>query len=246
MPATEHAGIGSSSKPGISVAVMAYNEAASLERVVGEIKEELERIGNPHEILIINDGSIDKTGEIADQLSNKQDCVRVLHHPVNLGLGTVYRNGFYESRLDLVTLFPADGQFEPSIISQFLPLFERADLVLGHVPELKASRTLLARFLSWGERLLYRFLFGSFPEFQGILMFRRALLDSIELTSSGRGWMIQMELILRFKRKGYRIMSVPTGIRPRMSGDSKVVNVRSILSNLRQVFALRWRLWTST
>lgn len=75
------------------------------------------------------------------------------------------------------------------------------------------------------------------------MMFRRELVDTIELSSSGRGWMIQMELILRFIRKGYRVISEPTGIRARMSGESKVMNLSAIASNLRQVFALRWNLW---
>ena len=56
---------------------------------------------------------------------------------------------------------------------------------------------------------------------------------------------IQMELILRFLKKGYRVVSEPTGLRARMSGASKVMNLRSISSNLRQVFELRWHLWGS-
>lgn len=73
-------------------------------------------------------------------------------------------------------------------------------------------------------------------------MFKRALVDTVPLTSSGRGWMIQMELILRFMRKGYRVVGEPTGLRSRMSGASKVMNARAIVSNLRQVFELWWQL----
>ncbi|HMP72838.1 MAG TPA: glycosyltransferase family 2 protein [Kiritimatiellia bacterium] len=232
-----------SSSLGITVAVMNYNEAPSLERVVTEIREELERMGNPHEVVIIEDGSTDGSREIAERLSREHASVRVLQHPVNLGLGAVYHDGFFCGEKDLVTLFPADGQFEPSIIPQFVRLFDHADLVLGVIPEYNKSRSAFARFLSWGERLIYKILFGGFPEFQGIMMLRRSLLDSIQLTSTGRGWTIQMEVILRFRDKGYRIVNEPTTIRPRMSGESKVSNLKAILSNLRQVFALRLQLW---
>ena len=232
-------------RPSITVAVMAYNEAPSLERVVDELRMELERMRVAHELVIINDGSTDGTREIADRLAEKWEGVRVVHHPTNLGLGAVYREAFYCGRKELVTIFPADGQFEPSILSQFARRFDEADLVLGYIPEYEKNRSLTARFFSWGERLLYKILFGGFPDFQGIMMFRRSLVDTIPLTCSGRGWMIQMELVLRFQRKGYRIVGEPTGIRARMSGESKVVNLRSILSNLRQVFVLRWRLWVS-
>ncbi|MDY0144488.1 MAG: glycosyltransferase family 2 protein [Kiritimatiellia bacterium] len=230
---------------GISVAIMAYNEAPSLERVVGEIRDELLRLGAEYEIVIINDGSTDGSREIADRLAHDVAGVRVVHHPVNLGLGAVYREAFRCGTKELATAFPADGQFEPSIIGQFMRRFDEADMVLGYIPEYRKNRSFVARTFSWGERGLYKILFGSFPDFQGIMMFRRALVDTVPLTSTGRGWMIQMELILRFLKKGYRVVSEPTGIRARMSGESKVMNLRSILSNLRQVFELRWHLWKS-
>ena len=244
MPEETHSA-NSELRPGITVAVMAYNEAESLERVVGDIRHELERMEVGHDIVLINDGSTDGTREIADRLTAEHEAIRVIHHPHNLGLGAVYREAIYCGTRELTTIFPADGQFEPSIISQFAKRFDEADMVLGYIPEYGKSRSLIARFFSWGERLLYKVLFGGFPEFQGIMMFRRALVDTVPLTCSGRGWMIQMELVLRFQRKGYRIVGEPTGIRARMSGNSKVVNIGSILSNLRQVFELRWRLWGS-
>lgn len=231
--------------PSITIAVMAYNEVDSLERVVRELLDEVQRMGAEHECVIIDDGSTDGTGPLADTLADDIDAVRVVHHPTNWGLGAVYREAFYCGSKMLTTIFPADGQFDPSIIPQFARRFDEADMVLGYIPEYNKNRSALARFLSWGERLLYKILFGRFPDFQGIMMFRRALVDSVPLTSSGRGWMIQMELILRFIKKGYRIVGEPTGIRARMAGESKVVNLRSIVSNLLQVFELRCRLWGS-
>ena len=229
----------------ICVAIMCYNEAPSLERVVGEIRAELARLGAEHEIVVIDDGSTDGCREIADRLARDASGVRVLHHPTNLGLGAVYRAAFLCGTKELATAFPADGQFEPAIIGQFMRRFDEADMVLGYIPEYRKNRSWAARLLSGCERGLYKALFGSFPDFQGIMMFRRALVDTVPLTSSGRGWMIQMELILRFLKKGYRVVGEPTGLRARMSGTSKVMNLRSVLSNLRQVFELRWRLWGS-
>jgi dolichol-phosphate mannosyltransferase len=232
----------SSRRPSITVAVMNYNEAKSLRAVVEEILGVLVEMNHEHEIVIINDGSTDGSGDIADQLAAEHRAVRVLHHPVNLGLGAVYRNGFTCGRMDLTTLFPADGQFDARIIPQFVRRFDEADMVLGFIPEYGKNRKWLARFFSWCERMLVRVMFGHFPEFQGIMMFRRPLVDTVKLTSTGRGWIIQMELILRFLRKKYRIVNEPTGLRARMSGESKVNNLKSILSNLRQLFVLRLQL----
>jgi hypothetical protein len=137
----------------------------------------------------------------------------------------------------LVTFFPADGQFPASIIPDFFGAASRADIVLGYLPDRRSA--LLARTLSWGERVLYRCLFGPLPKFQGILMFHRRLLGEVQLKSDGRGWAVLMEFIVRCSRAGYQIVSRPTTVRPRLSGESKVNNIRTVYANLRQIVALR-------
>ncbi len=221
----------------VTIIVFAYNEEASLEEVVQELFGELRSLETNFEIVFVDDGSTDRTGEIADKLAAEVAEVRVVHHPVNLGLGGAYRTGFKEARNDYVSFWPADGQFPATIISKFLPLMEDADLVLGYLPHRDSSS--FAKLLSWGERSLYHVLFGGFPRFQGVLMFRRELLDAVPLESTGRGWTVLMEFIIRVSRGGYRLRSVPTEMRPRAAGNSKVNNLRTILSNLKQVFELR-------
>lgn len=221
----------------ISVVVMAYNEVANLQPTVLEISSVLSAMGCSYEIIIIDDGSTDGTGELAERLSSEIAQVRVLHHTPNQGLGGVYRTGFIEARGKYVTFFPADGQFPATIIPQFYSLIPEADMVLGYLPHHK--RPWVARSLSWIERVLYRLLLGPMPKFQGIVMFRRELLHAVELHSTGRGWAVLMEFILRIYQSGYRVKSVPTEIRPRLSGTSKVNNFRTIWANLKQVLALR-------
>jgi glycosyltransferase involved in cell wall biosynthesis len=226
--------------PRLSVVIMAYNEAHSLAAVAHEIHEELARLGTSHEILVVDDGSSDGTGPIADGLATALPGLRVHHHDHNRGLGAVYRTGFAQARGDLVTFFPADGQFSATILGDYLPAMADADIILGVLPE--RGGALVARALSLGERLLLRALFGHFPRFQGILMFRRELLTDTQLVSQGRGWTVLMEFILRKARAHARIKNMPIAIRPRAGGVSKVNNLRSIVSNLRQVLALRLRL----
>ena len=224
----------------VSVVVMAYNEVAGLEPVVRELREALTRLGRPAEIVIVDDGSGDGTGALADRLAGEIPGVRVVHHPSNQGLGGVYRTGFREAREDLLTFFPADGQFPPEILERFAPLMADQDLVLGYLPE--GRKGAAGALLSLGERALYRTLFGPLPRFQGIFMIRRAALQGLTLVSTGRGWAVVMEMILRAVRAGLRIRSEPTSLRPRSSGVSKVQNVRTIWANLRQMVALRGRL----
>ncbi len=222
---------------GLTVVVMAYNEAASIEATVGEIAASVGRLPGRAEILIVDDGSNDGTSEIADGLARSVPGVRVIHHRDNGGLGAVYRTGFASAEGDLVTFFPADGQFPASILEDFHPRMEGLDMVLGYLS--RRHDSLLGRLLSHGEKLLYRIVFGPLPRFQGVLMFRRALLGPLELRSTGRGWGVLMEFLIRVARSGARIESVPTPLRARRAGFSKVQNSRTVISNLRQVLELR-------
>jgi glycosyltransferase involved in cell wall biosynthesis len=221
----------------LTVVVLAYDEAASLEVVVREIAGELEALRCPHDILIIDDGSTDGTGQIADQLATMVAGVRVIHHSTNQGLGGGYRTGFASAHGEFVTFYPADGQFPASIIGQMLQLIGEADMVLGYLPNRDSS--VVAKLLSSCERALYRLMFGKMPRFQGITMFRRSLLDEFELRSSGRGWAVLMELMIRACRADRRLVSTPTDMRRRMSGSSKVNNWRTVVANCRQILALR-------
>ena len=224
----------------LSVFIMAYNEVDNLEFVFNEVHEECERSQRPYEIMIVDDGSMDGTSDLADRLASTVPQARVIHHGANKGIGQVLRTGFDASSNDLVTFFPADGQYPAEIINQFLPHMPDYDIVLGYVP--RRDSAFMAKLLSRCERILLHMLFGRIPPFQGIYMFRRSLLRLFPLTSMGRGWIIQMELIIRAKRAGCRMTSLPTGMRRRLSGESKARNFKSVIANMKQVFQLFWRL----
>ena len=224
-------------EPDLTVVVMAYNEAETFPSVIEELAAALEALRRPWEILVVDDGSTDGTGQAADRLAAERSFLRVIHHPANRGLGGVYRTGFGAARGRHVTFFPADGQFAASILPDFRATIEGADLVLGVLADRR--RTPLSALLSVLERLLYRVVLGPMPRFQGILMFRRSLLAGMVLRSEGRGWAVVMEFILRVARGGGRIVNRPTPLRPRTAGRSKVNNFRTILANVTQVLALR-------
>jgi dolichol-phosphate mannosyltransferase len=215
---------------------MAFDEAESLDDVVREMRGAIDHLALAAEILVVDDGSSDGTGAVADGLAGAVPGVRVVHHPSNGGLGAVYRTGFAEARGDLITFFPADGQFPASILETFVPAVDGHDLVLGYVSR---RDSLLGRALSAAERMAYHLLLGPLPRFQGVFVVRREALARTALRSEGRGWAIVMELLVRATRAGWRVRSLPTPIRRRRSGVSKVHNVRTIWSNLRQVVGLR-------
>jgi len=226
-----------SAPPALSVVILAYNEEANIKAALVEMLAVLQGLDAPWELLLVNDGSTDDTRTLFDSAAEGRNNVRAIHHVANQGLGGAYRTGFSEALGRAVTFFPADAQFPATIVAEFLPLMSDQDMVLGYVP--KRTDALLARILSVAERALYALLFGRIPRFQGIMMFQRRLLGEVRLRSQGRGWGIALEFILRVSRGGYRVRSVPIEIRPRMSGESKVINLRNMYSNLLQVLNLR-------
>jgi len=226
----------------VSAIVMAYNEVGTLAATVDGLDQMLRTIGCPYEIIIVDDGSKDGTGPLADDLAAKMEFIRIVHHRPNQGLGGVYRSGFAGAKCDFITFFPADGQFSPSIIEYFYPLMKNADMVLGYLPS-NTTYSLAGKVLSAGERIIYRVLFGPLPHFQGILMFRRILLEQFKLKATGRGWVILMELIIRTYQSHKYVVTrkaiLPEQFRPRSQGKSKVVNARVIRENLSQMISLR-------
>ena len=210
----------------ISVVIMAFNECETLENVVNEINSELIESLNKYEIIVIDDGSTDGTEKIADDLANKYLQVRAIHHEGNKGLGIVYITGFINAKHEFITFYPADGQIPASNISRFIPLMNDYDLILGYLPDNNAP--IISKFLSIAERALFRLAFGKLPKFQGSFMLRKKVLDEIELKSHGRSWTIVMELIIRVLRGGYRTVSIKTEMSPRISGKSKVKNIKTI------------------
>ncbi len=222
----------------VTIVIMNYNEVHSLERVVCAFDRLSLPQGYDREILIIDDGSTDGSHPLAQELASNNERVRLVRHEVNKGLGGVYRTAFKEATGDLITFFPADGQFSPDIVAAYLDAMdEDVDLILGYVPNRPCSK--LSKLLSAVEKLLYRLLFGKFPTFQGILMFRRHLLDAVHLKSDGRGWAVLMELIIRLHRRGVRVRHMPIEIVPREYGVSKVNNIKTIVSNVWQMIQLR-------
>jgi glycosyltransferase involved in cell wall biosynthesis len=214
---------------------MAYNEEVGLPITVGETEAVLRDLD--YEILIVDDGSSDGTAAVALSLSQANPRVNVITHRPNQGLGGVYRTGLTQAAGQWITFLPADGELPASNLPDFLGAREGYDLLLGTIPERKVSW--VALLLTFLEKLLYRLLFGYLPPFQGLFMIRRAALQAIDLKSTGRGWAVLMELFLKIVRGGRPWRNVETILRPRLAGESKVRNLKTISANLVEVLKLR-------
>jgi dolichol-phosphate mannosyltransferase len=218
---------------GLSLVIPAYNEAAVIGRAVDEAVTVLGRLFDRWELIVVDDGSTDGTGELADRPG-----VRVLRHRVNRGYGAALRTGFTAARYDLVAFTDADCQFDLNDLGDLAHEARRADVVAGRRVDRKDPWR--RRFLSAGYNRLVRTLLGTGVRDCdcALKVYRRAVLADLLPTS--RGFFVNAEMLHRARRLGLTVAELPVSHRPRAGGASKV-SVREVPRTLRTVLGYWWR-----
>jgi dolichol-phosphate mannosyltransferase len=209
------------------IIIPTYNEKENLESLV----EAIFQLGRDMEILVVDDGSPDGTGEIADRLSKQNERVHVIHREGKLGLGSAYLRGFrfaIDRKYDLVFEMDADFSHDPGYLPSFLEKAETCDVVLGsryvqgvNVINWPMSRLLLSYFANVYTRVItglpVRDATGGFK------CFRREALESIDLDNvKSDGYSFQIEMTFKCWKKGFRICEIPIIFYERRKGQSKM------------------------
>jgi dolichol-phosphate mannosyltransferase len=205
-----------------------YNEAENIEALVEAARAKLPASA---QVLIVDDGSPDGTGAIADELTGRHENVRVLHRGVKEGLGPAYIAGFRQALAGgagLVLEMDSDFSHDPAYLPRLLEAARRADLVLGsrYVPGGGVSDWgPLRKAISRGGSAYAKLVLGIEVEdlTGGFKCFRREVLEAIDLDSiQARGYAFQVEMTYRAIRAGFRVVEVPIVFRDRQTGSSKM------------------------
>jgi dolichol-phosphate mannosyltransferase len=209
------------------VCVPTYNESENLPRIVPAILAQDPRL----EVLVIDDGSPDGTGAIADRMAAAEPRIHVLHRTAKEGLGKAYLAGFrWALERDYALIFEMDADFshDPKYLKDFLTSIEQADLVLGsryktgvNVVNWPMGRLLLSffanKYVRWVTGMPLTDATGGFK------CFRRKVLEAIDLTKvQSNGYSFQIEMSFRARRKGFRVVEIPIVFVDRMEGQSKM------------------------
>jgi len=206
-----------------------YNERENLEAMIEALGGVLDTTVD--RVLVVDDGSPDGTGEIADRLAGEHPWVSVLHRPVKEGIGPAYIAGFRRALADgaeLVLEMDCDFSHDPADVPRLIEATEDADLVLGsrYAPGGgTANWGLVRRFVSRGGCLYAQIFLGLGVRdlTGGFKCFRRAALEAIDLDAlSAHGYAFQIETTYRVSRAGLRIREVPITFVERRAGDSKM------------------------
>jgi glycosyltransferase involved in cell wall biosynthesis len=224
---------------GLSIVIMAYNEEDNLPVQVERTIEFLRANADPWQIVIVNDGSADRTGAIADEYAAAYpDQIVAVHHPKNRGMGAAIRNGYAATACEWVTQLPADCQVDPQVFTRFLPHLTSADLVLSIYRQRDDGWQ--RKVLSWGFQTFVRIALGSRGDFTGTMMFRRSLLRAVgELHSES--FFVNLEFPIRALKLGTSHAIVEIEAQPRLHGVSKVANTGRIKTVIRETLAMRRR-----
>ena len=206
----------------ISAVLPAYNEEENIENATKRMADVLRSLGlRDWEVIVVDDGSLDRTGEIADRLAAEDPAhIRALHHKPNRGYAAALKTGFTNARHQLIFYTDSDNQFDVREITSLLPLIQNADIVNGF--RIYRFDPLTRLVLSWGFNLLVRTIFRiKVRDIDcAFKLFRREVFDKVNIES--KKFFVDAEVLAKARYHGFRMTEVGVRHYPRPAGHSTV------------------------
>jgi glycosyltransferase involved in cell wall biosynthesis len=219
----------------------AYNDQHTIEGIVRTAAEEIGKVTNDFEILVVNDGSKDQTGIILDRLAQQLPYLRVIHHHKNMGYGNALISGFRNAGKDLIFYTDGDGQYDVREIHKLLAhLAPEIDLVNGY--KIRRADAWYRIWLGTLYRLAMNRLFKlSIRDVDcDFRLFRRYIFQRISLESPSG--VICVEMAKKFELAGFRMAEVPVSHYPREYGRSEFFRFRHLLLTFCGLSKIWWNL----
>jgi glycosyltransferase involved in cell wall biosynthesis len=227
-------------KPGISVFFPAYNEEANIGALALKTASVLKRIASPWEVIAINDGSRDRTGQVVKALHKKNRNIRLVDHVVNQGYGAAVKSGFSAAKHEWIFLTDGDGQFDVEEMEAFLPLLASHDLVVGY--RIRRADPMQRKLNAWAWGTLVRAIFGlkGVRDIDCAFKFvRRDVFKKFKLETTGA--MISTELLVKSQKNGFRIIEKGVNHYPRRAGQQTGAKLSVIARAFKELFFYAWK-----
>lgn len=227
---------------GLSLFFPAYNEEANLASTVEKAIPVLKKVAEKYELIIVNDGSKDKTGEIAAKLAQKYPFIKVITHHPNRGYGAAIKSGLYNSKYDWIVFTDSDGQFDFSEVSKLIDKTDWADLVIGY--RINRQDSFLRKFFGWGWTFLTNILLGIKVKDVdcAFKLVKKKVIEGIPELQSSRGGMISPEFLAKARKAGFKIVEVGVHHYPRKAGKQTGANLKVILKSFVDLGKLWWQI----
>lgn len=215
----------------------AYNEEANVAAVVLAAAKAAEKVASEYEVIVVNDGSQDKTAEIVNELSKRDSHIRLVNHTKNRGYGGAVKSGMRAAKLDYIFFTDSDGQFRFDELHEFVDLLGKADLVMGY--RIKRMDPFHRIFIAQVLLKIWNYvLFGLTVRDVDCAykLFSRKVRDSVVLSTESA--ITVTEFIVKAQRQGYRIIQAPVTHYARKFGEQTGGNWRVILRAATDSFRL--------
>lgn len=222
----------------ISIIIPAYNEEKSLADAVKTINGVVGGIFKDYELLILDDGSSDRTGAIADNLAKKNVRIRVIHFGRNRGFGYAYRQGVYLSSKKYVMMVPGDNEILKKSIKDILKHAGEADIIIPYIIN-KKVRPVTRRLISVCFTNLLNLLFGfHLKYYNGLVLYESSLVKKVKMTTDS--FAFQAEILIRLLKRGCSYKEVPMYIKKPDEGHKtkvfKIKNLIGVASSITRLF----------
>lgn len=225
----------------LSVIIPAFNEQDNLPVTVSILQARLKSLVPSHEIIIVDDASVDKTGEAADDLTRISTDVRAFHHSHNSGIGRAFVTGIRNARGEWVMLVPADLAMDVNDLHKYFDASRDCDVVVGLASD-RSDSTLGRRIVSFVNIRAVQLLFGMHErQFQYICLYRMQIFHSMQIEYADSAF-FHAEILIKAKALGYRLNEVVIGYSPRRAGRATGARPKTIMiTSLNLIsFWIRW------
>jgi dolichol-phosphate mannosyltransferase len=222
----------------ISIVIPALNEEAVVEGVVRDISKQVAASFTDYEIILIDDGSTDKTGDIMERLATELPNVRAIHNPRNIGLGSSYQRGLAEARCDYLMMLCGDGGMPAVSLPPIFAAVGSADIVVPFITNLKQIKSPVRYFTSRTYTNLLNLLFGQkIKYYNGLPVHRVDLLRQLRINSTG--FAFQGEILTKLLRSGCSMTEVGV-LGAEMTKNSTAVRFKSLMNIAKVLTLLVW------
>lgn len=225
----------------LSIFFPAFNEEGNIATTIIDARNAARLVAKSYEIIVVNDGSVDRTGEIVQEMRANDPNIRLITHSTNKGYGAAVKTGLKSCKMDWIFFTDSDGQFHYDELQKFVSATDQADLIMGYRRKRMDPfhRVFVAQVLLklWNFalfRLTVRDVDCAYK------LFTKAVRDAIKLDTESA--ITVTEFIVRAKLLGFRIIQLPVHHYPRKFGEQTGGNWRVIAKAARESFSLHKKL----
>lgn len=228
----------------LSFVLPAYNEEDNIREMLADVVSTLAALDCEYEIIVVDDGSVDRTSAIVDEIAEEDSFIRLIRHPINLGYGDAVLTGLNSASKDFVFFTDSDKQFDLAELASMFDLIETSDLAVGY----RAPRRdpFMRRLKGRGWSLLVNSLFGYTARDIdcAFKLIRTDVIRRLKGKVVSRGLTFSAEFLVRAKSEGFRIIELPIrGHRPRTGGSPTAVSLKTTLKAFVDLFKFRIKFW---